>query len=158
MKDSKIEFDRIKPFVMEMFIFILVIILIFGGLLAGNFIEISIRIHLLTVTVFVILCVLLLSLFSRIVNMGIRALVDFFMQSALEEEYEFLRMEAFKASVFTEKISKEKKRDLGIYYLIHAKKGSEIYTFISPDYIDITEGKVYRIRTGKASKILLEVY
>ena len=45
-----------------------------------------------------------------------------------------------------------------MYYLIHAKKGNEMYTFISPQYIEMTEGEEYRLKTAKFSKILLEKY
>jgi len=45
-----------------------------------------------------------------------------------------------------------------MYYLIHAKKENEMYTFISPQYIEMTEGEEYILKTAKLSKILLEKY
>ena len=44
------KFKTVKPFVIEMLTFIFVITGILVGLLAGDFIEISFRIHLITLS------------------------------------------------------------------------------------------------------------
>ena len=123
------KFRMIKPFVMELIIFIVVIGGVFYGLLAENFIEIKIRAHLLTVTAFLIVIVSLLTLFSRIVNTGIRALIDFVFQHTREDNYVFLEEKPYVASVFTEKVNHERERSYGMYYLVYVRKSEKVYTY-----------------------------
>lgn len=150
------KFRMIKPFVMELIIFIVVIGGVFYGLLAENFIEIKIRAHLLTVTAFLIVIVSLLTLFSRIVNTGIRALIDFVFQHTREDNYVFLEEKPYVASVFTEKVNHERERSYGMYYLVYVRKSEKVYTFLSPIYVEMTPNETYTIRTGYFSKILLK--
>ena len=158
MKDKRIKFKMIKPFIFEMLTLLFVIGIVLYGFLMYRFIEIKIHINLLTFTAILSLFVSFISLFSRIVTIGVRALIDYFFQNVKEDNYIFYKEEAYEASSFTEKIDKNRERQLGMYYLIHAKKGNEMYTFISPQYIEMTEGEEYRLKTAKFSKILLEKY
>ena len=52
-----------------------------------------------------------ISLFSRIVTIGVRALIDYFFQSVKEENYVFYKEEAYEASSFTEKYDVINKED-----------------------------------------------
>jgi len=158
MKDKRLKFKMIKPFIFEMLTLLYVIGIVLYGFLMFRFIEIKIHINLFTFTAILSLFVSFTSLFSRIVTIGVRALIDYFFQSVNEHSYIFYKEEAYEASSFTEKIDKNRERQLGMYYLIHAKKGNEMYTFISPQYIEMTEGEEYILKTAKLSKILLEKY
>lgn len=149
------KFKMIKPFVIEFVTFVFVISTICIALLVGNYIEIIFHMHLLTVTAVVIILASLLSLFSRIVNTGVKALVDFAFQSTKEDVYVFLNEQPYLASIFTEKFGHKHERYVGMYYLIHLKKGKEICTLISASYVDFVEGKTYRVKSGRSSNIFL---
>ena len=158
MKDKRIKFKMIKPFIFELFSLLFAIAFVSYVLLAYRFIQIKIRVHLMTITLIIILAVQFISLFSRIVTIGVRALIDYFFQNVKEDNYIFYKEEAYEASSFTEKYDKNRERQVGMYYLIQAKKENEMYTFISPQYIEMTEGEEYRLKTANFSKILLEKY
>lgn len=149
-------FKMIRPFVVEMITFILVVGTILVALIAGNFIEIIIHMHLLTVGAICFVLVWLIALFSRIVNTGVKALTDFLFQSTKEDIYIFLNEQPYRASIFAEKFGHDHDRSVGMYYLIHFKKEEEIFTLISPSYVHFVEGKAYRVKFGRASNILLE--
>lgn len=148
-------FKMIKPFIVELITFIFVVSVICIALITGNFIEIIFHMHLVTVVAIVLVLTSLLSLFSRIVNTGVKALTDFMFQNTKEDVYVFLKEQPYKASVFTEKFSYCHERSVGMYYLIHLKKGEKIYTLISSSYIDFVEGKTYRVKSGYSSNIFL---
>lgn len=148
-------FRMIKPFVVELITFVLVLGVVFGALLVGEWIEITFHIHLLTVVAVAFVFVALLSLFSRIVNTGIRALTDYIFQSVIEDSYTFLNEQPYKASIFTEKFYDNHERAVGMYYLVHFEKDDKIYTYISPSYIKLEEGKVYSVKAGRSSHIFL---
>lgn len=148
-------FKTIKPFAVELITFIFVVSVICGALIAGNFVEIILHIHILTVTVVLFVLFALLSLFSRIVNTGVRVLVDFAFQSTKEDVYVFINEQPYKASIFTEKFGSSHERSFGMYYLIHLRKGAETYTLISTSYIDLVEGKTYKIKSGRSSNVFL---
>lgn len=149
------KFRTIKPFVIELLTFIFVIGCVTIGLFAGNFIEITFHMHLLTLTALALLFVSLVSLFSRIVNTGVRALMDFVFQNIKEDCYTFLDEQPYKASVFTEKFGHNHETSYGMYYLLHLRKGEEVYTFISASYVDLVEGELYIIKTGCSSKVFV---
>lgn len=149
------KFKMIKPFVVELITFTFVVSVTCIALIAGNFIEIIFHMHLLTIVAVGLVLALLLSLFSRIVNTGVKALADFLFQKTKEDVYVFLKEQPYKASVFTEKFGYSRERFVGMYYLIHLKKGNEIYTLISSTYIDLVEGKTYRVKSGRSSNIFI---
>lgn len=62
------KFVQIKPFVVELITFILVIAIVFFALLSGEMLVIHFHLHLLIVVALLIVFVSLLSLFSRIVT------------------------------------------------------------------------------------------
>ena len=148
-------FKMIKPFVIEFITFIFVVSAICIGLITGNFIEIIFHVHLLTVVSVALVFTSLLSLFSRIVSTGVKALTDFIFQSTKEDVYVFLKEQPYQASVFAQEFGSSRKRSVGMYYLIHLKKGKEIYTLISSSYVDFVEGKTYRVKSGRSSNIFL---
>ena len=152
------KFRMIKPFVVEMITFIFVIAGILGSLLIGDFVEISFRIHLITISLFIIIFLIILYLFSRVINIGVRTLLDYFLKSIKEDEYILLKIEPYKASVFTEKFGGNKETSLGMYYLIHAKKNDKVYTFLSSQYIGMEEEKKYKIKYGQYSHVFLDAY
>ena len=81
--------------------------------------------------------------------------MDFVFQSTKEDCYVFLSEKPYKASCFTEKVEHDHETSYGMYYLIHLKKGEEMYTCISSTYVDLIEGELYIIRTGCSSKIFV---
>ena len=149
------KFRTIKPFVIELLTFIFVVGCVIIGLLTGNLIEITFHMHLLTLTALALLLVSLVSLFSRIVNTGIRALMDFVFQSVKEDCYTFLGEQPYKASIFTEKFRHNHETSYGMYYLLHLRKGKEVYTYISSSYVDLVGGETYIIKTGCSSKVFI---
>lgn len=149
-------FEIIKPFVTEMLIFVFTVCCIFIGLLAGSYVEITIHMHLLTFAAIVLVFTALISLFSRIMNTGIRALLDFVFQKTKEDTYVFLDVQPYKASVFSECFKSDRERAYGMYYLVHMKKNVKVYTFLSPTYIELIEGKQYAVRTGSLSGLFID--
>ena len=97
------KFKSIKPFVMEFVTFVFVIVVILTSFLVGNFIEIRVKMHLLTVAALIVVTVVFIALFSRVVNTGVKALVDFALQRIKEDTYVFLLEQPYKASIFAEK-------------------------------------------------------
>lgn len=82
-------FKMIKPFIVELITFAFVLCAIFGALLVGECIEITFHMNLLTVFATIVVFASLLSLFSRIVSTGIRALTDYIFQNVVEDSYVF---------------------------------------------------------------------
>ena len=148
-------FSSIKPFLVEMITFLFVVITVFIGLLVCNLVEIIIHPHLLTITAFGLLLIIFISLFSKIVPIGIRAIFDFLFQNVREDTYVFIRTQPYRASVFTEKSTANYGRSYGMYYLVQVKKENQIYTFISAGYVDLVEGESYLIKSGQSSSIYL---
>lgn len=149
------DFKVVRPFIMEMITFIFVISGVLICLSVCNLIEITVHAHLLTVTAIVVVFSSLISLFSRIVPTGFSAVFDFAFQRVKEDTYVFLKIQPYRASIFTEKYNHNNERSLGMYYLVHVKKGTEIYTFISPSYVDLVKGEQYLIKSGQSSKIFI---
>ncbi len=149
------KFKSIKPFVMEFVTFVFVIVVILTSFLVGNFIEIRVKMHLLTVAALIVVTVVFIALFSRVVNTGVKALVDFALQRIKEDTYVFLLEQPYKASIFAEKCGHSHERSVGMYYLIQAKKDDEVFTFISPIYLELVEGKAYIITSGRSSHIIV---
>lgn len=135
------KFKIIKPFVTEMVILLFVVAGVTVGLLTGKFIEITIKLHLITIAFIIIVIGLFLALFSRVVNLGARALFDFIFQSTKLDNYEFIKELPYYASVFSEKFGPNSERSYGMYYLIQVKKDDEILTFISPFFLDLKPAK-----------------
>lgn len=148
-------FKKIKPLVIEMITFVFAVCVILVALTVGKFIEVHINAHLLTIVSIIIVFTLLISSFSRIVNLGVRALTDFAFQHTIEDVYVFLNIQPYKASVFTEKFGPNHERSIGMYYLVHLKKGQQMYTLISPLYVELVAGKTYRIKSGRSSHVFL---
>lgn len=149
------KFKSIKPFFAEMMFFLFVVAFTFVGLLACNWVEIIIHTNLLTITAIGFVLISFISLFSKIVPIGVRATFDFLFQSVKEDTYIFLRTQPLRASVFTEKFTSDGGRSYGMYYLIQTQKENEIYTFISPSYIDLVENGSYIIKSGRTSNVFL---
>lgn len=150
-----IPFQKIKPFIAELAVLILVISGILFGLLKGNFIEITFHAHFITIFFFLMILVLFLFLFSRVINLGVRSLMDYIFQNVKVDQYTFIKEIPYKASVFSEKYNSCSERTLGMYFLIQAKKDNAIVTFISPDYLELSEGKTYKIQSAACSHIVL---
>ena len=150
-------FKMIKPFVAELIAVIIQITVVVIGLLKLEFVVVSFRVHLLSITAIIFIFGQILFWFSRIVNTGVRALKDFVMQSVKEDHYIFLWKETLKASELIAKLNRDGSESYVVYYLIHAKKDDKTYTFLSPKFIEMNENESYLIRTGKSSKIVLEV-
>ena len=138
-----------------MITFLFVICGIFVGLLSGRIIEVVVHIHVLTVSAIVLVSTALLSLFSKIVTTGIKATVDFMLQSTKEFECIFLKIEPWRASIFTE-ICEGSGHSYGVYYLIHTKIDGKVHTFISTKYVELAEGASYIIKSGRSSNVYLE--
>lgn len=150
------KFKQVKPFIAELFIFVFVIVVVFFALLSGHFIEIIFHLNLLTTIVVIILLFSLLSLFSRIVNIGTRVLFDFLFQKVKEDSYVFINEQPLRASVFAEKFKKKHERSIGFYYLIQMKQNEKMYTFISSSYVDLCRDYNYIIKSGYSSNVFLE--
>ena len=147
-------FKTIKPFIME---FIILIFVVIGGavlLLVGNIIKIHINKSVILVIASIIIFFVIISLFSRIVNITIRALIDYISQKTKSDDYIFIKEESYQASMFTEKYDRNHNSVIATYYLIHTKKNNKVYTFLSSSYLEMKEGKMYTIKSGKYSNIL----
>ncbi len=146
----------IKPFVAEMLILLFVVVSVIVGLLTGEFIEITIKPHLITLAFFIIVIGLFLSVFSRVINLGVRAIFDYIFQSTKTGNYEFIKTLPYHASVFSEKFAANTERSYGMYYLIQVKKDDQMLTFISSSFLDLKTGKRYIFKTTALSHIVLE--
>ena len=135
------KFKMIKPFVTEMLILFFVVAGVTVGLLTGKFIEITIKPHFIPIASLIIVIGLFLSLFSRVVNLGVRAMFDYMFQSTKTDSYEFIKELPYHASVFSEKFAANSERSYGMYYLIQVKKGDKVFTFISSSFLDLKTGK-----------------
>ena len=150
-----VEFTSVKAFLVEMLVFLFITAFVFVCLLACGWVEIIIHTNLLTITAIGFVLISFVSLFSKIVPIGVRATFDFLFQSVQEDTYIFLRTQPLRASVFTEKFTSDGGRSYGMYYLIQTQRENEIHTFISPCYIDLVENEVYVIKSGRTSNVFL---
>lgn len=151
-----VKFKIVKPFVMEMLVFLFVFVVVTIGLLTGNYIEITINPNFITISLIVILIALFLGLFSRVVNIGFRALFDFVFQRSKTYNCLFINELPYRASVFSEKFNKNNELSYGMYYLIHMKNDEETLTFVSPVYLGLDAGKRYTFRIASSSHIVLD--
>ena len=148
-------FKMIKPFVVELITFIIVVSVVCITFIISDSIEIIIHKDFWIVVAVVLVFVSLLSLFSRIITTGVKALVDFMFQTTKDDVYVFLDEQPYQASIFTEKNGDDGERSFGMYYLIHLEKGGEIYALISPSYVKLVEGHWYQVKSGRFSYIFL---
>ena len=150
------KFKIIKPFVEEMLILFFVVVGVTVGLLSGKFIEITIKPHLLSITASVIVIGLFLFLFSRVINLGVKAIIDYIFQRTKTGSYVLIKELPYRASVFSEKFTADADRSYGMYYLLQMKKDDKVLCFISSSYLDLKTGKEYIIKSAASSCIVLD--
>ena len=131
-----IPFKKIKPFVFELLVFLFIVFFISFTILAEGFVTIIFSPNLITVSLSIILLICFIYLFSRVVNIGFRVLIDYLFQKADKDKYTFIKQLPYSASVFSEKWDKNHRRSIGMYYLVQVKKEDKIYTFLSPCYLE----------------------
>ena len=153
----KLKFKSVKPFVFELLTMMLSIgIVLIFSLMLGD-----IRIYLNKNDFFVVIGVILvlgwfLYVFVRVINLGVRALVDFFCQNSVEDVYTILSILPYRASIFTDSDTKNR-YDCGMYFLVNCKNTDGITsTFIAPKYLEIVPEKKYFLKTGKFSGVLID--
>ena len=149
------KFSVIKPFISEMLILIFCIVAL-AWTLIGKDIEIIVHMNAVTFVAIILAVAYSFSLLTRILPTGIRALFDYMFQRTKEDRYVFIDMDSFRASDLTKKFDAELKVSFGMYYLIHLRKGKQIYTCISSSYVDLVKGKLYAIKTGCLSNIFID--
>lgn len=151
------KFKTVRPFVLEMFVFIFVIVGIVFGVLVGNYIEIHFNMHLITVAFIILVMVILISYSSRIINLGIRAMLDYVFQHVKEEEVKIIKVLPYRASVFAEKYGRkgEIHSSIGMYYLYQVKSHRGKFELISPYYLDLCEGSSYIVKVAMLSSIIV---
>lgn len=150
-----IKFRMVRPFVMEMAVFLFAIFVVLFCFLMEDYIVIAIDFNFLTVCLIVILLGYFMFLFSRIINMGVRALFDFVFQKTKNDTYVFLKTLPYVASSFTEKWGHNRETSIGMYYLVQVEKEGNIITLISPSFLNFKEGNVYNITSAFSSRIIL---
>lgn len=155
LHERKLPFKKIKPFVAETAVSLFVMILIPVGLLCSGLIEVTVRLHVLTVALGVLLFVLLLFLLFRVIRWGVKALFDYIFQRTRTDTYEFVQQLPYRASLFSEKWVTHTERSVGMYYLIQAKKDAGAVTLISPEFLALTAGNNYVFETAAFSRIII---
>ena len=147
------KFNTVKSIIFE-FIALTFIVGILIVLLFNNFIEIYCDKFIIKASLIIILFYAIYCFFS-IVNLGIRALIDYIFQKTITDKYIFMREEPYDNNIFTGKFDENHEQTIGIYYIIYAQKNNRIYTFISSSYKEMYTGKIYTIKAGKYSNILV---
>ena len=90
---------------------------------------------------------------SRIFNTGIKALIDFIFQKTKEDVYEFIETNGFPASI----LASGKSKFMPVtFFLVQVKKDNEIFSFLSNTPLNLETGKLYRIKSGFFSGVLLD--
>lgn len=157
-----IKFKKIKPFFFEMVSLVCVIAVFCFCFLNENickkynFIQIKIPASFLSIAFIVVVVAIYIGSFSRIMNIGIRSLIDFIFQNTRADVYKFIEVLPFQTSRLTSKHDKGHPLSLDVHYLIQVKKDGKMYTFISSEYLDMKKGERYTITTAASSHIVLD--
>ena len=151
-----IKFKTIKPFVEEFIVLCFVIFTIFTVFLYTKQISI-IKEKPFVIAGIIVIAVTSIMLFVQIVNVGVKALIDFIFQLVKSDNYKFICFCPYEASIFADKfIDWSRGRKSRTYYLIIAEKEKNIYAFISETKADMEIGQVYTLTTTKHSNILID--
>lgn len=150
-----------RPFITEMSIALLCIIGIVFGLLVGDFFHISIKPHLISFSVCLILVIILLFLFVNCLLRGVLALVDLLFSLYETVNGKVINCVSVNASVFADRVTEEHgfANPVKFCYIIKGKKRGRSFqtSVISSEYIDYTLTETYVIKYGRYSKILVDL-
>ena len=99
-------------------------------------------------------------LFSRVVNTGIRALIDAITSNYSNQQCTFIKQVPYKASTFSQKRKVDKGEvlnEFGMYYLVIVKTHNSEVTLISPCYLNLEKDKLYNFSIAGLSHIIVDV-
>ena len=147
---------KLLPFVLEFLSLVLYITILLFCFLYSNFIKISINSNFLISMAIVLFILLGIFNFSRIVNWGVRAILDLLINRTEKESVEFLSQSPYKASELTTIIDSNHRRKTVVYYVIQCKKNGNINSYISPCYLHIDKGEKIIIYKAPISNVILD--
>ena len=148
------KFKDVRCFIEEMLILIFAIAFVCIAFIELEFIAIAITIPFAVLCIGIVSLILCISLFSRVLHLGFFSILDLVFQNLCTREYVFLEKQEIYSSkfVFRKNIEGREERP---YYVMHFKKNNKNYTFITAYDIDLKSGKLYEVKFGVLSGVLI---
>lgn len=153
----ELKFKSVKPFVFEL----LTMIGVIGVVLAFSLMLGDIKIYFNKNDIFLVTGIVLvlgwfLYIFVRVINLGVRSLVDYLFQKTVENEYTILSILPYRASIFSDS-NTTNRYDCGMYYLVNCKNtNGTTFTFVVSKYLEINLNEKYILKTGMFSGVLID--
>lgn len=147
----------LKPYIIEMLIFVVCITLLLVGFLVCGYI--SVKWNLLTIAGILLLSLILLWCFFVVFRRGILALVDAIFRLITTDQVKIINVFPVQASTFSDKavecyVFKAEQRYI---YALKTKRG-RILSVISNVYTEYEKNTIYTVQYSKFSKILIRMY
>lgn len=147
-------YKPMRPFIVEFLLVILYIIALSALLPSTGFVIISVQLNLPMIAFVVILSFGIFS-FSRICNVGSRAIIDRLLHLVATDVYQYADTLPSRYSSLMDKFDRSGIPVVKNYYLVQMKQKGKIYTFFCPEYQELSKGHHYRVCCGRYSRILL---
>ena len=145
-----------KTFIYQMVICIFVYTIIICGAVLGNVVRFYIDgIFSVIYVVAFLFGVVLPTL--RIIILGMKVLLDFVLKKTTQNEYLFIKEIPISYSIFSEKNDKQNNKTVPCYYQIIVEKDDMYYYFLSAEYLELSYGGKYTIKSSKLSKMIIDI-
>lgn len=151
------EWNTGKVFIYQMIVCILVYTIIICGAVSGDVVQFHFD-GIVSIIYFIafLFGVVLPSL--RIIILGMKVLIDFVLKKTTENEYIFIKEIPISYSVFSEKNDKQNHKTIPCYYQIIVEKDDMNYYFLSAEYLELSYGQKYIIKSSALSKMIIKVF
>ena len=86
-----------------------------------------------------------------------KVLLDFVLKKTTQNEYLFIKEIPISYSIFSEKNDKQNNKTVPCYYQIIVEKDDMYYYFLSAEYLELSYGEKYTIKSSKLSKMIIDI-
>lgn len=156
-------YNKFKPFVKDLFVMIMTLVLLYIGIMYNNLIQIRVSANILAVALIVIMVLYLIQLINTTVFRGVRAICDLLFSNYIDINAVFIQQIATRSSTFSDRYSDYKKGE-GIkrirtnYYNVIVGYNDKKITLITAEPVNLVENCSYTFKIGKTSHIILNYY
>ena len=148
---------KLKPYIIEMAIFVFCVTIVSVGLIFGGFV--SVKMHISTIAAIILISLIMLWCFYIVFRRGILALVDVVFNLTNTDVVNILNVMPVQAGDFTSRViecSVFQNEQRYIYVL--KKNNGEKISVISNEYFDSDKTDKYVVVYSKFSKILIDMH
>lgn len=149
------KFKKFKPFVLDAVSMLLILAIIFLCFFSLGYV--SIKFNLLTVMSLIVLAFYFVRILYNTIVLGIKAIIDFLFKKNIKVYATYIESIPLLHSSVSEKITKDFKKVIPLYYHIVIETNDRKMYVISSEYVELEKGEMYNFQMGYFSKVLLNV-